>query len=81
MVRTKHDNKLIAMQATLSILRNIRYSVERRDNRSESATNSKISGTGCFDSEINNTGPITSEFLAQVERVAKALMAHGDSPG
>lgn len=54
-LHTKHDNKLIAMQATLSYAwRNIRYSVERRDNRSESATNSsKISGTDCFDFRVS----------------------------
>lgn len=76
---TKHDNKLIAMQATLSYACGIsdiplKGEIIGQNLRQIAA---KFPERTALISEYQQYRANYSEFLAQVEQVAKALMAHG----
>lgn len=78
-LHTKHDNKLIAMQATLSYACGIsdiplKGEIIGQNLRQIAA---KFPERAALISEYQQYRANYSEFLEQVEQVAKALMAHG----
>ena len=76
---TKHDNKLIAMQATLSYACGISDIPLKGETIGQNLRQiaAKFPERAALISEYQQYRANYSEFLAQVEQVAKALMAHG----
>ncbi len=76
---TKHDNKLIAMQATLSYACGISDIPLKGETIGQNLRQiaAKFPERTALISEYQQYRANYSEFLAQVEQVAKALMAHG----
>ena len=76
---TKHDNKLIAMQATLSYACGISDIPLKGDTIGQNLRQiaAKFPERTALISEYQQYRANYSEFLEQVEQVAKALMAHG----
>ena len=78
-LHTKHDNKLIAMQATLSYACGISDIPLKGETIGQNLRQiaAKFPERAALISEYQQYRANYSEFLAQVEQVAKALMAHG----
>ena len=78
-LHTKHDNKLIAMQATLSYACGISDIPLKGETIGQNLRQiaAKFPERTALISEYQQYRANYSEFLAQVEQVAKALMAHG----
>ena len=78
-LHTKHDNKLIAMQATLSYACGISDIPLKGETISQNLRQiaAKFPERTALISEYQQYRANYSEFLEQVEQVAKALMAHG----
>ena len=78
-LHTKHDNKLIAMQATLSYACGISDIPLKGETIGQNLRQiaSKFPERTALISEYQQYRANYSEFLEQVEQVAKALMAHG----
>ena len=78
-LHTKHDNKLIAMQATLSYACGISDIPLKGETIGQNVRQiaAKFPERTALISEYQQYRANYSEFLAQVEQVAKALMAHG----
>lgn len=78
-LHTKHDNKLIAMQATLSYACGILDIPLKGETIGQNLRQiaAKFPERTALISEYQQYRANYSEFLAQVEQVAKALMAHG----
>ena len=78
-LHTKHDNKLIAMQATLSSACGISDIPLKGETIGQNLRQiaAKFPERTALISEYQQYRANYSEFLAQVEQVAKALMAHG----
>ena len=78
-LHTKHDNKLIAMQATLSYAFGISDIPLKGETIGQNLRQiaAKFPERAALISEYQQYRANYSEFLAQVEQVAKALMAHG----
>ena len=78
-LHTKHDNKLIAMQATLSYACGISDIPLKGETIGQNLRQiaAKFPERTAWISEYQQYRANYSEFLAQVEQVAKALMAHG----
>ncbi len=78
-LHTKHDNKLIAMQATLSDACGISDIPLKGETIGQNLRQiaAKFPERAALISEYQQSRANYSEFLAQVEQVAKALMAHG----
>ena len=78
-LHTKHDNKLIAMQATLSYACGISDIPLKGETIGQNLRQiaAKFPERAALISEYQRYRANYSEFLAQVEQVAKALMAHG----
>lgn len=76
---TKHDNKLIAMQATLSYVCGISDIPLKGETIGQNLRQiaAKFPERTALISEYQQYRANYSEFLEQVEQVAKALMAHG----
>ena len=76
---TKHDNKLIAMQATLSYACGISDIPLKGETIGQNLRQiaAKFPERTALISEYQQYRANYSEFLEQVEQVAKALMAHG----
>ena len=76
---TKHDNKLIAMQATLSYACGISDIPLKGETIGQNLRQiaAKFPERAALISEYQQYRANYSEFLEQVEQVAKALMAHG----
>ena len=76
---TKHDNKLIAMQATLSYACGISDIPLKGETIGQNLRQiaAKFPERAAVISEYQQYRANYSEFLEQVEQVAKALMAHG----
>lgn len=78
-LHTKHDNKLIAMQATLSYACGISDIPLKGETIGQNLRQiaAKFPERTALISEYQQYRANYSEFLEQVEQVAKALMAHG----
>ena len=78
-LHTKHDNKLRAMQATLSYACGISDIPLKGETIGQNLRQiaAKFPERAALISEYQQYRANYSEFLAQVEQVAKALMAHG----
>ena len=78
-LHTKHDNNLIAMQATLSYACGISDIPLKGETIGQNLRQiaAKFPERTALISEYQQYRANYSEFLAQVEQVAKALMAHG----
>ena len=78
-LHTKHDNKLIAMQATLSYACGISDIPLKGETIGQNLRQiaAKFPERAALISEYQQYRANYSEFLEQVEQVAKALMAHG----
>ena len=78
-LHTKHDNKLIAMQATLSYACGITDIPLKGETIGQNLRQiaAKFPERTALISEYQQYRANYSEFLEQVEQVAKALMAHG----
>ena len=78
-LHTKHDNKLIAMQATLSYACGISDIPLKGETIGQNLRQiaAKFPERTALNSEYQQYRANYSEFLEQVEQVAKALMAHG----
>ena len=78
-LHTKHDNKLIAMQATLSCACGISDIPLKGETIGQNLRQiaAKFPERTALISEYQQYRANYSEFLEQVEQVAKALMAHG----
>ena len=78
-LHTKHDNKLIAMLATLSYACGISDIPLKGETIGQNLRQiaAKFPERAALISEYQQYRANYSEFLAQVEQVAKALMAHG----
>ena len=78
-LHTKHDNKLIAMQATLSYACGISDIPLKGETIGQNLRQiaAKFPERTALISEYQQYRANYSEFLSQVEQVAKALMAHG----
>ena len=78
-LHTKHDNKLIAMQATLSYACGISDIPLKGETIGQNLRQiaAKFPEQTALISEYQQYRANYSEFLEQVEQVAKALMAHG----
>ena len=78
-LHTKHDNKLIVMQATLSYACGISDIPLKGETIGQNLRQiaAKFPERTALISEYQQYRANYSEFLAQVEQVAKALMAHG----
>ena len=78
-LHTKHDNKLIDMQATLSYACGISDIPLKGETIGQNLRQiaAKFPERAALISEYQQYRANYSEFLAQVEQVAKALMAHG----
>lgn len=78
-LHTKHDNKLIAMQATLSYACGISDIPLKGETIGQNLRQiaAKFPERTALISEYQQYRANYSEFLAQVKQVAKALMAHG----
>lgn len=78
-LHTKHDNKLIAMQATLSYACGISDIPLKGETIGQNLRQiaAKFPERAALISEYQQYRANYSEFLVQVEQVAKALMAHG----
>ena len=78
-LHTKHDNKLIAMQATLSYACGISDIPLKGETIGQNLRQiaAKFPERAALISEYQQYRANYSEFLAQVEQVAKALKAHG----
>ena len=78
-LHTKHDNKLIAMQATLSYACGISDIPLKGETIGQNLRQiaAKFPERTALISEYQQYRANYSDFLAQVEQVAKALMAHG----
>ena len=78
-LHTKHDNKLIAMQATLSYACGISDIPVKGETIGQNLRQiaAKFPERTALISEYQQYRANYSEFLEQVEQVAKALMAHG----